>query len=111
MQTLIMASQLIIAGVLLNVWIFRYEQMRGEFQLYRLPDWLRVFTCFSKVTIAILLMIGLWYQDLTLVATQLLMVFMACAILAHMRVRNPVAKAVPAISVFLLCIMITLGMK
>jgi putative oxidoreductase len=110
MKEVIIATQLTISFVLLNVWILRYQQMKDEFKHYRLPNWLRIFTCVSKVSLAILLILGIWDQSLTLLSVQLLMVLMAFALLAHLRVKNPIVKALPALSLLAMSLFIKMSL-
>lgn len=106
MKIILVSSQLAIAATLINVWVFRYRQMIEEFQYYQLPNWLRDFTCVSKLLLAIGLIVGVWVPSLTIFSAQLLALYMLCALVAHVRVRNPILKAVPALAVLSLCILL-----
>lgn len=120
MDTIIIICQLIIALSILNVWLLRYQKssqwragnagnMKEEFQHYELPEWVMKATGLAKVTLAILLIAGIWYQSVAAVSAGILAIFMLAAILMHIKVKDPLVKSLPAFSLFVLCSFVLLA--
>ena len=67
---------LVIALGIINVWIIRYDSetpfrggdsksLKEEFNTYGLPLWFMYFVGFAKISLAILLFLGIWIQNLS----------------------------------------------
>jgi len=108
-------AQIIVGLGILNVWVLRFnratayrggdaENMREEFLAYGLPVWLMYIVGTLKVTCALMLLAGVWIQVLVLPAAIGLAVLMAGAIAMHLKVKDPPRKVMPAMIVFLLCV-------
>lgn len=108
-------AQIIVGLGILNVWVLRFNRstgyrggdtknMREEFQAYGLPIWFMYVVGVLKVTFALMLLAGIWIEVLVLPAAIGLAVLMAGAIAMHIKVKDPPKKAMPATTVFLLCI-------
>ncbi|PKO18837.1 hypothetical protein CVU37_05545 [candidate division BRC1 bacterium HGW-BRC1-1] len=119
MEWLIRASQVIIALGLLNVWLLRAKKptpwrgggardMRGEFAAYGLPPWFMGVIGFLKVTLAILLIVGLWIPSLTRPAAAGMTLLMIGALGMHLKVRDPWKRFVPAFALFLLSLFVAI---
>jgi uncharacterized membrane protein YphA (DoxX/SURF4 family) len=117
MTTLAIVIQLVIALTIVNVWIFRYSRptpfrptgasdMREEFERYGLPAWFRTFTGFAKLSLAALLIAGIWVEPVAPWAAAALAVLMLGAVVAHARVGDPVRKSLPALSILALCVLV-----
>ncbi len=117
MEKLVMASQLIIALGLLNVWLLRTgkntpwragaaRNMREEFAAYGLPSWFMGVIGFLKVTLAILLIAGLFIPWLAKPAAISVAILMLGAIGMHFKVRDPLKKSLPAFSLLVLCLIV-----
>lgn len=100
--------QVLIAVVIFNVWVFRRNQatpyrpegagtLEEEFRMYGLPDWVRASVGATKLLLASLLLIGLFGIPVARISSGLLALLMLAAVVAHVRVRDPLIKAVPAI--------------
>lgn len=121
MQTIfINALQLIIALGLINVWIFRFNKTtayRGgdakniveEFAVYGLPKWFCYFIGFLKLTSAVLLLAGFFYKELILPASLLVVFLMLGAVLMHLKVKDPISKALPAGSMLLMGLLVVIS--
>ena len=97
MENISIAFQLIVAISVLVVWIFRYENIIVEFKHYGYPDLLRNFVGVAKTSTSILLILGLWYNEITIYASLSMAFFMLCAQLSHIKVKNPFIKFVPSL--------------
>lgn len=119
MEKLVLASQLIIALGLLNVWLLRTgkstpwragaaRNMREEFAAYGLPSWFMGVIGFLKVTLAILLIAGLLMPWLAKPAAIGVAALMLGAIGMHFKVKDPLKKSLPAFSLLVLCLIVAI---
>ncbi len=120
MDTLAMVSQIIIALGLLNVWLLRArkptayrgrdaQNMKEEFEAYGLPAWFMGVVGVLKVSLAILLLVGLWYPQVTKPAAIGIAILMLGAVSMHLKVRDPVMKALPATTLLVLSLIVILA--
>lgn len=119
MDIILIALQIIVALVILNVWILRprkktpfrggdAKNMREEFATYGLPFWLMCVIGSLKVACALALLAGIWIDGLAQWAAIALGVLMLGAFVMHLKVRDPIQKAMPSIALLVLCIAIIL---
>ncbi|MEO5925818.1 MAG: DoxX family protein [Bryobacteraceae bacterium] len=120
MNTLILCSQIAISLAVLNVWLLRAPKstawrggnartLREEFQVYGLPRWALVAVGFSKITLAALLLVGVWVPFVAKPAALFLSVFMIGAIVMHLKVGDAIVKSLPAASILALSLLIGLS--
>ena len=116
-MTLIMILQLVIAIGLINVWLFRFNKateyrgrnaknMKEEFVAYGLPIWLMYFVGAMKVAIAIMLIISFWIEQLLVYNLIALAALMIAAVLMHVKVKDPIKKSYPALSILFMIALI-----
>ena len=107
MSSFAIALQLIIALGIVNVWVIRRDRETGyrpsgasniaeEFARYGFSDSFRRAVGATKLTLAALLVVGVAYAPLAVAAAAGMMVLMSGAIAAHIKVRDPVIKSLPA---------------
>ena len=118
MKAVIIISQIIVAVGIFNVWIFRYGQstnwrggmaknMREEFWVYGLPvSFMRVIG-FIKLLLAGLMIVGIWFPAVTKPAAVGMAILMLGAVGMHFKVRDPLKKSLPAFTLFVLSLIIT----
>ncbi len=117
MNIILIFLQIIVSFVLLNVWLVRYDKetrwrgsisknMREEFITYGLPIWFMYVVGFLKVSIAILLIVGIWFSILVKPVALLLVFLMLGAIAMHFKVKDTLTKSVPATLMLLAAILI-----
>tara|TARA_B100000287_G_C20086867_1_gene564729 strand:+ start:23 stop:388 length:366 start_codon:yes stop_codon:yes gene_type:complete len=117
MAFLTILVNLIVALTLLNVWLIRFNKktkfrggdsnsMKEEFNVYGLPLWFMYFVGISKIILALLLIIGIWIYQLNFYSYIILSVLMIGAIVMHFKVKDPIIKSVPAISVLTLLLVL-----
>jgi hypothetical protein len=82
--------------------------MKEEFQVYGLSETMMYFIGFLKVLSAIALVVSIWYPVLAIPASAAMGFLMIGAIWMHLKVKDPIKKALPAFSFFLLSIFIWL---
>jgi hypothetical protein len=119
LNTIILAAQVAVALVILNVWLLRTQKatawrageatnMREEFAVYGLPAWFMRVIGLVKVSFAALLIAGIWVPELTKPAATGLGVLMLAAVFMHFKVGDPVRKSLPAFTMLVLCAIIAL---
>lgn len=111
------ALQITIAIVLLNVWLVRFgrptkyrglesKNMKEEFTAYGLPEWFLYVVGFLKISIAAVMVISIFdskiIYPLDLFALGVLIILMSGAIAMHIKVKDPLIKAMPAIAMFIM---------
>jgi uncharacterized membrane protein YphA (DoxX/SURF4 family) len=112
-----MLIQVLIGLGILNVWLVRQgkaTQWRGgdaktiveEFAIYGLPEWLVWVVGFLKILLAVLLIVGVWYPELTRPASLGLAVLMLGAVAMHLKVKDPLKKSLPALTLLILCLLV-----
>jgi hypothetical protein len=106
-DTVAVALQIIIALGIANVWILRAgratpyrpegaSSLAEEFTRYGLPDWVRRAVGVTKLALAAFLVAGIYFSSLATVAGVLMALLMVAAVIAHIRIRDPWIKALPA---------------
>lgn len=114
MQTVLYILQIVVALGLLNVWLLRAgrgtayrggnaQSMREEFAVYGLPAWAVYGVGGLKIAAALCLLVGLWVHVLVFPAAAVVAVLMLGALAMHVKVRDPLAKSLPAFLVLVLC--------
>ena len=114
MQTVLYILQVLVALGLLNVWLLRSgrgtayrggnaQSMREEFAVYGLPGWVMYGVGGLKVVAALSLLAGIWVHVVVLPAAAVVAVLMVGALAMHLKVRDTLAKSLPAFSVLVLC--------
>lgn len=107
MKIVSLIIQIIVALGLLNVWLLRFNRftpyrggssrsMPEEFAAYGLPKWLLYTVGTLKVSCALCLVAGIWFQALVPPAAVLIAGLMLGAIAMHLKVHDPFIKVVPA---------------
>ncbi len=113
MEVLVQIIQVLIALSLLLVWLVRpkmktgyrggsAKNMKEEFDVYGLPYWFMILVGILKVGFALLLIAGLWLPQFTLISAIAIAVLMAGALSMHIKVKDPLKKSLPALTLLLL---------
>lgn len=117
MEWLCLASQIVIALGLLNVWLLRAKKptayrggeaknMEEEFAVYGLPRWFMIAIGFLKVALALALIVGLWVPVVTRPAAIGVAALMLGAVVMHFKVKDTPKKTAPAFSLLVLCLVV-----
>mgnify|MGYP003487906582 FL=1 len=117
MEWIKIAIQLIIAVSIFNVWIIRFgkptswrggsaKSMKEEFEAYGLPEWFMKLMGFLKLTLAALLIAGIFVPDLIKPAAIGMAVLMLGAIVMHIKVKDSLVKSFPAFSFLVLSLIL-----
>lgn len=108
MTNYLIAAQIIVAISVAYVWIFRYNAIIKEFKQFGLSDLTRTIVGASKVSLATLLIAGIWYPSLTPIPSILMGLFMLAAQYFHFKIKNPFIKHLPSLFFLILCVFMTL---
>ncbi|MEO6741244.1 MAG: DoxX family protein [Chthoniobacteraceae bacterium] len=114
MEYLLIALQLIVGLGILNVWMLRSgkatpyrggeaRNLREEFAAYGLPFWFMCVIGVLKVGLALSLLAAIWIHRVAQPAAIGLGVLMLGAFVMHLKVKDPIKKALPSIAVLAMC--------
>ncbi len=106
MFTLSAIAQLIVAVSIIVVWVFRHENIVKEFNQYGLDGLTRSAVGAAKISLATLLVAGIWYPALVLIPALLMAFLMVSAQYFHFKVNNTWQKRAPSLGLLLLCLYI-----
>ncbi len=120
MEPIKVALQLTCALGILNVWLIRFRRptpyrggtsrsMREEFDAYGLSPSIMYIVGGVKIALALALISGIWFTPLIRPAALGLAALMIFAFLMHLRIRDPIKKSLPAISVLLMSSIVALS--
>jgi hypothetical protein len=101
-------AQIIVATSVIYVWIFRYDVIIKEFKDFGLSNLARTFVGASKISLATLLIAGIWYPSLIPIPSILMGLFMLAAQYYHFKVKNSFIKYLPSLIFLILCALIAL---
>ena len=108
METLLILSQIIVSISVIIVWVFRRENIMVEFKQYGISDTIRDIVGALKISLATILILGIWYNEF-LISSSLSMAFlMICAQYFHVKVKNPLNKFIPSLFLLILCLFIAI---
>jgi len=118
-QYFLIALQLIVALGILNVWMLRSgkatpfrggdaKNLREEFAAYGLPFWFMCVVGVLKVGLAVALIAAIWVHRVAQPAAIGLGLLMLGAFVMHLKVKDPIKKALPSIAVLAMCAAIAL---
>jgi uncharacterized membrane protein YphA (DoxX/SURF4 family) len=113
MSSIAIACQVVIALGIFNVWIVRRNRptayrpegardIQDEFRRYGLPSWMWLAVGSAKIVLAAALLVGIFVPSVAPAAAGLLALLMVAAVGAHVKVRDPLVKSVPALLMLLL---------
>jgi hypothetical protein len=106
MHLLTTSAQVILACSIAFVWVLRFPNVVKEFHEYGLPDIVRTIVGDTKIVLATLLIVAIWYPALALIPAVLMALLMLCALAAHWKVKHPWQKYVPAFLLLVLSLFI-----
>ena len=108
MEELTKVVQLTVAISVAYVWVFRFHNVIDEFKSFGLSDITRNFVGATKISLATLLVVGIWYSSLIFIPAVLMGLFMIAAQYFHFKVKNPFIKHVPSLILLILCAFLAL---
>ena len=113
----VIVLKVIVALSILNVWLLQYNKptkWRGgnaqnifeEFEVYGLSKTFCYIIGFLKVSLALLLLVSIYYKSLTGYASSGLGILLFGSIIMHIKVKDPLFKSFPAFLFLLMTIAI-----
>ena len=113
MEDLVTGAKILLFVSIVNVWFFRANRgtryrggtavsMKEEFQVYGLSETMMYLIGFLKVLTAIALVVSIWFPVLAIPASAAMGFLMIGAIWMHLKVKDPIKKALPAFLFLLL---------
>ncbi len=108
MTNFLLGAQIIVSLSVAYVWIFRYAVIINEFKQFGLSDLTRTFVGAFKVSLATLLVTGIWFHQLIAIPAILMGLCMLAAQYYHFKINNPFIKRLPSLILLILCVFITL---
>ena len=109
MKYLIILSQITVAISVAYVWVIRYHNVVKEFNLFGLSDITRNFIGATKISLATLLIVGIWYSSLVFIPSVLMGALMIAAQYFHFKISTPFIKHLPSLILLILCAFIALS--
>ena len=120
MRMFVYVLQIVVALGLLNVWLLRFTKtsafrggaarsMPEEFAAYGLPVWSTYVVGALKIGAAICLIAGVWLHFLVFPAALLVCILMVGALAMHLKVRDPLSRLIPALTVLVMSAIICFG--
>ena len=97
-------SKVLLSVSLFYVWVVRYENIKKEFIDYKLPSWLRDLVGILKLSFSIMIISN--DKNLVWIGSMGIIVLMIGALATHFKVKNPLQKMIPAITLSILCLLI-----
>lgn len=111
MENFVKLAQIAVALSVAFVWIFRFHNVVKEFNQFGLSEITRSFVGAAKISLATLLVVGIWYPSLVFVSSVLMGLFMIAAQYFHFKANNPFIKRLPSLILLILCAFIAYTSK
>ena len=106
MEQIIILAQLTVSISVIVVWVFRRDNIDLEFQLYKLSNLTKNIIGALKISLATMLILGIWYPELLLISSLSMAFLMLCAQYFHFRAKNPWHKYIPSLFLLTLSLLI-----
>lgn len=106
METISVISQIIVSISIVIVWVFRRDNITLEFQQYKLSNLSKNIVGSLKISLATILILGIWYDEFLLIPSILMAFLMICAQYFHFKVKNPWYKFMPSLGLLFLSLLI-----
>ncbi|MDA9804304.1 DoxX family protein [Flavobacteriaceae bacterium] len=104
METLQLVLQSAVAISVVYVWVFRYHNVLKEFEQFGLGDITRNLVGATKISLATLLVVGIWYESLVFIPSILMGLFMVSAQYFHFKMKNPFIQKLPSLVLLIFCL-------
>lgn len=106
MEYVITVLQIVVASSVAFVWIFRYHNVVAEFKQFGISDVVRNAVGASKIALATMLVVGIWFPGLVPLGAAGMAAFMLAAQFFHFQAGNPFIKKLPSLILLVLCVFI-----
>ena len=102
MENLINLLQITVAISVVYVWTFRFHNVLKEFNQFGLSDLTRNLVGATKIALATLLVLGIWYPEIVFIPSILMGLLMIGAQYFHFKISNPFVKHLPSLILLIL---------
>lgn len=104
LETVIEALKVVAGVAIFFVWVVRYENIRKEFDDYRLPTWVRDLTGILKISCACMLQ----FDDANIVQLGAfgIMVLMIAAVTTHIRLKSTFRRYIASVAMLTISVLI-----
>lgn len=117
METISSIFQIIIPLGIFNVWLLRIgkatsyrggdaKSLKEEFAVYGLPDAAFYIVGALKLSAAIALLLGFFIPYFIFPGAAIMAILMMGAFAMHLKVKDPIAKSLPALLMLLMCLVL-----
>ena len=117
MEIISLIFQIIIPLGIFNVWLLRVgkatsyrggdaQSLKEEFAVYGLPDWAFYMIGALKLSAAIALLLGFFVPCLIFPGAVIMAILMMGALFMHLKVKDPIAKSIPASLMLFMCLVL-----
>ena len=106
MDNLLTFAQIILGISVIFVWIFRKDNITKEFLQFGLSNLVKNIIGALKISLATILILGIWYQIPLAIPSLFMGFLMICAQYFHVKVKNPWHKFLPSLFLLLLSLLI-----
>ena len=103
MEEITKLVQLTLAISVAYVWVFRFHNVVEEFKKFGLSDLTRNFVGAAKISLATLLVVGIWHPSLVVIPSVLMGLFMIAAQCFHFKIKSRFIKHLPSLILLVLC--------
>jgi len=97
MENLTYLAQIFVAVSVFFVWTFRFHNVEKEFKQFGYSILFRSLIGAAKMSLATLLVAGIWYPDLVFFPSVFMGLLMIGAQISHFKVSNPFIKKLPSL--------------
>jgi len=108
MENLVQLAQITVAISVAYVWVFRFHNVLKEFKQFGLSDLTRNLIGATKISLATLLVVGIWHSSLVFIPSVLMGLLMIAAQYFHFKINNLFIKRLPSLILLILCAFIAL---
>lgn len=109
MEELTQLIQITLAISVGFVWVFRFHNVITEFKKFGLSDLTRNFVGASKISLATLIVVGVWHPSLVFIPSILMGLFMIAAQYFHFKAKSIFIKHLPSLILLILCAFLAIG--
>jgi len=109
MEMLVSAAQLLIAGSVLFVWVFRFENIVKEFREYGYSDLFRNLIGAAKVALSTLLIVAMWRPEFASSSALAMAALMLGAQVSHFRARHAPLAYAPSFALLALSLFVAVA--
>jgi len=106
MENISILAQIVVSISVVIVWVFRRDNIALEFEQYELSNLSQNIVGALKISLATILILGIWYNELLILSSLLMAFLMICAQYFHFKVKNPWIKFMPSLALLILSLFI-----